>query len=83
MDRKDVSVLFKEMFDNCPNLEGKPFVLMPPSSDYVLSKDYQIHIKAEIDETLLLCIRRIIKKHSKYAINEQKDLVVIYEPLKQ
>lgn len=76
-------MIFKELFDTCPSLEGKPFVLMPPNADDVLSKDYQIHIKAEIEEDLLMCIRRIVKKHQKYAVNEQKNLVVIYEPLKQ
>jgi hypothetical protein len=83
MNRKDVAILFQEMFDECPSLEGKPFVLMPPTADDVLSKDYQIHIKAQIDESLLLCLRKIVKRHDKYAINEQKNLVVIYEPLKQ
>jgi hypothetical protein len=83
MNRKEVAILFKEMFDECPSLEGKAFVLMPPTADDVLSKDYQIHIKAEIDETLLLCLRKIVKRHGKYAINEQKNLIVIYEPLKQ
>ena len=82
-NRKELTVLFKELFDNCPHLEGKPFVLMPPNADDVLSKDYQIHIRSEIDESLLVCIRKIIKKHDKLAINEQKNLVVIYEPLKQ
>jgi len=83
MNRNEVGLLFKELFDSCPSLEGKPFVLMPPNSDDVLSKDYQIHIRAEIDEMLLICIRKIVKKHDKYAINEQKNLLVIYEPLKQ
>ncbi len=83
MDRKEVAVLFKELFDSCPHLEGKPFMLMPPDADDVLSKDYQIHIKSEIDESLLVCIRNIIKRHDNLAINEQKNLVVIYEPLKQ
>jgi hypothetical protein len=55
---------------------------MPPNADDVLSKDYQIHMRAEIDDILLVCLRKIVKKHQ-YAINEQKGLVVIYEPLKQ
>lgn len=83
MNRTEVSALFKELFEECPSLEGKPFVLMPPNADDVLSKDYQIHIRAEIDDLLLMCIRRVIKKHGKYAIKEQKNLLVIYEPLKQ
>jgi hypothetical protein len=83
MNRKEVGLLFKELFEGCPAIEGKPFVLMPPSADNVLSKDYQIHIRADIDESLLICIRKIVKKHEKYAINEQKNLLVIYEPLKQ
>lgn len=80
LDRKEVSVLFSELFDSCPHLEGKPFILMPPTSDSVLSKDYQIHITAELDESLLLCIRKIVKKHEKYALSERKNLLVIYEP---
>ncbi len=83
MDRKQIAILFKEMFDVCPKLEGKPFVLMPPNSDDILSKDYQIHIVSELDEDTLLCIRRIVKKHGNLAITEQKNLTVIYEPLKQ
>lgn len=83
MNRHEVAVLFKELFDSCPNLEGKSFALMPPNSDDVLSKDYQIHIKSEIDESTLLCIRRIVKAHGTLAVNEQKKLLVIYEPIKQ
>jgi hypothetical protein len=83
MDRKDVASLFKDLFDSCPNLEGKPFVLMPPNADNVMSKDYQIHITAEIDESLLACLRKIVKKYDKYAISLEKNLTVIYEPLKQ
>jgi hypothetical protein len=44
MNRKEVAIFFKELFDECPSLEGKPFVLMLPNADDVLSKDYQIHI---------------------------------------
>jgi hypothetical protein len=82
MDRKQVAVLFQEMFDNCPNLEGKSFVLMPPNADNVLSKDYQIHIQSELKEDTVVCLRRIIKKHGNLAIKEEKNLVVIYEPIK-
>jgi hypothetical protein len=85
MDRKQVAVLFKEMFDNCPYSEGKSFMLMPPNVDVddVLSKDYQIHIKSELTEETVICIRRTVKKHDTLAMNEQKNLLVIYEPLKQ
>jgi hypothetical protein len=83
MNRKEVAILFKELFDKCPSLEGKPFVLMPPDADGVLSRDYQIHIKGEIDESLLVCLRKIVMRHDKYAINVEKNLTVIYEPLKQ
>lgn len=78
-----MATLFKELFDKCPNLEGKSFVLMPPNSDDVLSKDYQIHIKTTIDEDTLLCIRKIIKRHDNIVISDQKNLLVIYGPLKK
>lgn len=83
MDRKQVAILFKQMFDKCPNLEGKSFALMPPNADDVLSKDYQIHIKSELDEDTLLCIRRIVKEHDNLAISEQNNLLVIFEPVKE
>jgi hypothetical protein len=83
MNRKEIAVLFKEIFDNCPNLEGKPFALMPPNADDVLSKDYQVHILTEVEDSLLVCIRRIIKKHGNLALSEQKNLLVIYEPIKK
>ena len=83
MNREEVAFLFKEIFEQCPKIEGKPFALMPPNADDVLSKDYQMHILIDVDESLLVCIGNIIKKKGNLAINLQKGLVVIYEPIKK
>ena len=71
------------MFEQCPNIEGKPFALMPPNADDVLSKDYQIHILTDVDESLLACIGNIVRKKGNLGLNLQKGLVVIYEPIKK
>lgn len=82
MDRPEAVALLKELFDNCPFLEGKSFALMPPNADSVLSKNYQLHIKANLDETSILCIEKIAHKRD-LTVNNKGSLVVIYRPLKK
>jgi hypothetical protein len=79
MNRIGAVALLKVLFENCPALEGKPFALMPPAADSVLSKDHQIHIKSSLDETTLRYVKKIVKNYPNYALYETLGLVVIYE----
>ncbi len=81
VDRQEAADLLKELLGTFCSLEGKPFALMPPNSDSVLSKGYQIHIKKTLDESTLLSVRRIVLDRG-LAISEENNLTVIYKPAK-
>ena len=81
MDRQEAADLLKELLDKFCSLEGKPFALMPPNSDSVLSKGYQIHIKRTLDESTLLSIRKVILERG-LAISEENNLTVIFKPVR-
>jgi hypothetical protein len=82
MNRKEVVCLFKELFEKCPHLEGKSFVLISSGANSASSKDYEIQIRSAIDDATLLCVRGVIKRYRRYAIYEENNVLVIYEPLK-
>jgi hypothetical protein len=82
MNRQEAADFLKELLDTFCSLEGKPFALMPPDSDSVLSKGYQIHIKTTLDESTLLGIRKIVLERN-LAISEEDNLTVIYKPIKK
>jgi len=53
---------------------------MPPDADDVLSKGYQLHIKANLDEETLSCMKPMVEKHG-LKMKQEADLLVIYRPL--
>ena len=81
MERQEAAGLLKELLDTFCSLVGKPFALMPPNSDSVLSNGYQIHIKKTLDESTLLSLRKIVLERG-LAISEENNLTVIFKPAK-
>jgi hypothetical protein len=80
LDREEVLILLKVLFDQCRHIEGKSLKLMPPNADSVHSKGYQIHISPNNDEALEHCIARIVKEHE-LAVADEGDTLVIFKPM--
>ena len=59
-------------------------MLAPPDAADVLSHGYQLHVKASFGESIVACIKPIVEKQKLAIANEpDKQLLVIYKPLKQ
>ena len=64
MDRKEAIKILKEVLSACGDtIDGSWVALMLPDADDVLSKDYQLHIKAQINELNRCCVKRVLNKH--------------------
>jgi hypothetical protein len=81
MRREEAVSLLREVSDKCPSLAPNGIMLMPPDADGVLSKGFQLHIKAHLDEESLSCINPLVIEHGLLLKNE-KDLLVIYRPIR-
>lgn len=46
MNKKEATSLLKEVYGTCDNFGEQGVIVMPPNDDDVLSKGYQLHIKA-------------------------------------
>ena len=80
LNREEATHVLKEIITGC-NLSADAVMLMPPNSDSVLSKGYQLHIKSSTQPNDLLCIKTIIETH-RLAITTEPDneIIVIYRP---
>jgi hypothetical protein len=79
--RRDEAVsLLKEVSDKCVSLVPYGIMLMPPNADNVLSKGYQLHIKANLDKESLSCMKPFVEKRG-LRMKQEKDLLVIYKPI--
>lgn len=81
MDRVKAVDVIKQIFDKCKQIEGKSIKLMPPTADSVLSNGCQIHITANPQDGLEVCLASIIEENE-LALELQEELLVIYKPLK-
>ena len=79
--RRDEAVnLLKELSDKCVCLAPYAIMLMPPDSDDVLAKGYQLHIKADLNHEDLSCMIPHVEKQG-LKLKQDKDLLIIYKPL--
>ncbi len=81
MKREEAVKVLLEISKTCHALDMYNIMLMPPNADDVLSKGNQLHIKANLDEQTQLCIKPIIEKYG-LTMEQEKDLLVIYRPMK-
>jgi hypothetical protein len=56
-------------------------MLMPSNSDDELAIVYQLHIKANLGEESLSCISPLVEQRG-LMIKQEKDLLVIYRPIR-
>ncbi len=83
LDRQEAITVLKEINGKCDGYFEKGFVLKSPSPDDELSQGYQLHIKADFDESHVKCIKPIVEKHKLEMANEQTiETLVIYKPRK-
>lgn len=82
LDRDRVVNLFRVIFDDCSQIEGKSLKLMPPDADSVYSKGYQIHFSIDKDENLEACIKRIAEANELATIKE-KNILIIFNPIEE
>jgi hypothetical protein len=81
LSKDEVVELLKEIQKECPFLSGDAIVLMDPNSGSVLSKSYQLLMRANINADTITCLILVLKRHE-YSMNIEpvNDLLVIYKP---
>jgi hypothetical protein len=84
LNRKEAVDLISAIHSKCMPLDMVHIMLMPPDADDVLSRGYQLHIKATLSDGNLECIKPLLEKNKLAFANEpEKQLLVIYRPLKK
>lgn len=81
MRREEAVNLLKELSDKCTCLVPYAIMLMPPDADEVLSKGFQLHIKANLHQEDLSCMKPFVEERG-LKLKQENDLLVIYRPLK-
>lgn len=82
LNRDEAITFIKELLYTFVELEGRSFAIMPPDADNVLSAGYQVHLKSELPDALVVAIKRYIVSRQLVMAQEKKNLIVIYRPLK-
>ena len=83
MIRNEAVDLLKEILDKCINITQYGIAIMPPNSDDVLSKNYQIHVMGNVNKLDTSCLESIVKKSClQLKLIQEKKLLVIYRPMK-
>ncbi len=80
LKRSEAVALLKDIYDGCPFFDGMAISLIPPDSESVPSKGFQIHIKCSFcrDESID-CLEKIAEKHN-VAIKQEDTVLIIYKP---
>jgi hypothetical protein len=78
MKLAEIAILFREIVDTCPSLEGATLTLTPQKAMYPLYKGYHISIKTNISKEIIGCLRKIVEGHD-LVMQIKTDSVVIYE----
>ena len=83
MNRNEAVDLLKEILDKCINITQYGIAIMPPNSDDVLSKYFQIHVFGNINKLDTSCLKSIMEKSClQLKLLQEKNLLVIYRPMK-
>jgi hypothetical protein len=80
MNREEAIAVLKELSALCVCLVPYSVMLMPPNADDVLSKGYQLHIKANLPKEDAVCMRPHLEKRG-LTLKQEEDLLVIYRPI--
>ena len=78
MDREEAIALFREITNNC-NINVTSVNLVPPRTNDILSKGYQLHIKSLMDNCERGIIQKIVANHH-LALKEIEEKIIIYKP---
>ena len=79
LDRAEAIRVVKDIIA-CTNCYSPFVALMPPNAHNLLSKGYQIHIKAQLNTSQMDVLEGIIKKNV-LALKEEAELLIIYKPI--
>ena len=74
----EIAILFREIVDRCPGLDGSTITLIPQKAMYPLFEGYHINIKANLSQESMGCLRKIVEGHD-LILKIKADSVVIYE----
>jgi len=67
------------IFALCHHIEGRSVKLIPPDTNSLLSKGYQVHIETKNNDGLHQCLR-MIANHNNLAVNSKGGFLIIYKP---
>ncbi len=82
MDLQEVSLLFNEIAEKCPKLNGKTFVLMQALPKLYPTQGYELVIRTEgenLDKQTLSTIHDIAAKKN-MKVEEKETAVMIFRP---
>jgi hypothetical protein len=84
VNRQEATRLLKEVLRVCGDMPADAVMLMPPNSNNVLSHGYQLHIKANLGNEHLECVKPLVQKN-KLNMNYEPEhsLLVIYRPMEK
>ena len=83
LNRTEATALIREIIETCAPLDADGFMLMPPNADDVRSQGYQVHIKSSSHQETIPCIKPLVERLNLKLVDEpEKDLIIIYRPLK-
>ncbi len=83
MHRNEAVDLLKEILENCINITQYGIAIMPPNSNDVMSKNFQIHVFGNVNKLDTSCLESIMKKSClQLKLIQEKNLLVIYRPMK-
>jgi len=80
MKRDEAINVLKEISEACTNLETYQVMIMPPNANGVLSTGNQIHVKVNLDQESMMCIKPFLAKRG-LAVKQEKNLLIIYKPM--
>jgi hypothetical protein len=84
LNRAEATSLLKEVYQVCGGLGEQGVILMPPDADDVLSHGYQLHIKANLGNEHLECVKPLVQKYELNMNYEpEKQLLIIYKPMEK
>jgi hypothetical protein len=79
VNRQEAITVIKQIFNQCPTIEGKSITLMPPKGNNYLSTTFQIQIQADSSlETIKSCTEDIVEEHN-LAVKIKGSLIIIYK----
>ena len=71
MNLLEVKDLFSEIVDNCPELEGVHFMIVPSIAVHSIVEGYEIHMSGKkLDDTTLVFLRDLSNKYGLYYENK-------------